>query len=364
MEIYLTDVVKQYPGSPTCAIEGLTLTIEGGKVTTLLGPSGCGKTTTLRCIAGFEGINGGTLRFGETVVSDAGRIIVEPSKRNFGMVFQSYALWPHMTVMQNIAYGLRARNWDKARIAGRVDKMLKMLELSHLGKRYPGELSGGQQQRVALGRALAYDPSVLLLDEPLANLDARLRDQMREEIRALYEQTGVTMVYVTHDQSEAAFLSDNVVVMNAGKIQQNSPPAELFDHPANSFVARFVSRSSVVPASEVRRIDGRLRVKTALGECDLCSDIPVDAESSLLVSPSAIDVLPRGTSAAAVTNKAALITDGEIVRIEQGDIAAICMVKVNDVHLKAHLPLESRFSRRMPVTLAIDPAKCQLIPGC
>src|SRR5437764_12982163 len=211
----------------------------------LLGPSGCGKTTTLRLIAGFVEPSAGEIAVGDRVVSSPSRTL-PPEQRNMSMIFQSYALWPHMTVTENVAYGLTLRKIDKATIAQKVRAILAVTKLDALAERYPGELSGGQQQRVALARALIVDPETLLLDEPLSNLDANLREEMRFEVRRLHDEYRYTTVYVTHDQSEAMTTADLIAVMNLGKIEQAGSPEEIYDRPRSEFVARFIGSSNVV----------------------------------------------------------------------------------------------------------------------
>ena len=227
------------------AVDDVSLLIEHGRVVCLLGPSGCGKTTTLRLIAGFLEPSAGEIRVGERVVSSPART-VPPERRNMSMIFQSYALWPHMTVAENVAYGLKLRKIDRDTVARKLESILTTTHLEQLADRYPGELSGGQQQRVALARALIVEPEILLLDEPLSNLDANLREEMRFEVRRLHDQYRYTTVYVTHDQSEAMTTADVIAVMNAGKIEQAGPPQDIYERPRSEFVARFIGNSNVV----------------------------------------------------------------------------------------------------------------------
>ncbi len=226
-------------------VDDVSLRIDHGKLVCLLGPSGCGKTTTLRLIAGFLEPSAGEIHVGDRVVSSPAKTL-PPEQRKMSMIFQSYALWPHMTVTENIVYGLRLRKLDRATIAKKLDVILKATKLEILAQRYPGELSGGQQQRVALARALIVEPETLLLDEPLSNLDANLREEMRFEIRRLHDQYRYTTVYVTHDQSEAMTTADLIAVMNAGRIDQLGSPEDIYDRPQSEFVARFIGASNVV----------------------------------------------------------------------------------------------------------------------
>jgi iron(III) transport system ATP-binding protein len=226
-------------------VDDVSLTIDHGQLVCLLGPSGCGKTTSLRLIAGFLEPTGGEIHVGDRVVSSKQRTL-PPEQRKMSMIFQSYALWPHMTVAENIVYGLRLRKMDRDTIARKLKTILDTTKLEPLAQRYPGELSGGQQQRVALARALIVEPETLLLDEPLSNLDANLREEMRFEIRRLHDEYRYTTVYVTHDQSEAMTTADLIAVMNGGKIDQLGTPEEIYDRPQSEFVARFIGASNVI----------------------------------------------------------------------------------------------------------------------
>jgi putative spermidine/putrescine transport system ATP-binding protein len=238
-----TGVTQSY--GDTVAVENLNLTIEEGKLTTLLGPSGCGKTTTLRMLAGYITPNAGTI-----MINGADATRLPPEKRNLGMVFQSYALFPHLTVADNVGFGLKLRKVPMAERREVVMRNLDLVGLAHLADRKPKALSGGQQQRVALARAIAIGPSLLLLDEPLSNLDARLRVQMRSEIRRIQSETGLTVVLVTHDQEEALEMSDTMVVMRAGKVMQTGAPADVFTRPANRFVADFLGYENFLTGSD------------------------------------------------------------------------------------------------------------------
>ena len=242
------------------AVDGASLEIGDGELFTLLGPSGCGKTTLLRLMAGFYTPDRGEIWFGERRVDG-----LRPYDRNIGMVFQNYALWPHMTVRANIAYGLTLRRLDRATIAERVAKGLDRVNLAGLELRYPGQLSGGQQQRVALARALVLNPDILLLDEPLSNLDAKIRVQVRAEIRTLQKDLGITTVYVTHDQEEALSLSDRVAVMRDGRVLQVAPPKELYERPAGRFVADFVGTNNFLGGTCREVTADRIGVETAIG---------------------------------------------------------------------------------------------------
>jgi iron(III) transport system ATP-binding protein len=229
------------------AVREVSLTVAPGEFVTLLGPSGCGKTTTLRCIAGLESPDAGEIRIdGQVVASRARGIHLPPEDRDIGMVFQSYAVWPHMTVFDNVAYGLRVRRVGRSDVQDRTTRALELVGLAHLADRYATKLSGGQRQRVALARAIVYRPKVILFDEPLSNLDAKLREQMRVELVRLQHDVGITSIYVTHDQSEALVMSDRVVVMHAGVIQQIGDPRTIYARPANAFVASFLGVANLL----------------------------------------------------------------------------------------------------------------------
>jgi putative spermidine/putrescine transport system ATP-binding protein len=249
----LTDVQKRF-GS-TVAVESFNLAAEQGEFVSFLGPSGCGKTTTLRMIAGFEQPSGGSITINGQDVT-----YVPPNKRNVGMVFQSYALFPNMTVADNIGFGLRVRKRPKDQIRKRVGELLDLINLPDKGGRYPYQLSGGQQQRVALARALAFEPQVLLLDEPLSALDAKIRVALRHEIRAIQRQLGITTVYVTHDQEEALSLSDRVVVMSEGRMEQVGTPFEIYNFPSTAFVASFVGTLNLLPGVVSEAATGGLTI--------------------------------------------------------------------------------------------------------
>ena len=255
--VAIQSLVKRYGGST--AVNGISLNIEHGEFISLLGPSGCGKTTTLKCLAGFEPIDDGRILFDGRDVAQ-----LPPEQRDIGMVFQNYALFPHMTVAGNLAFGLEMRAKPKAEITERVRAVLDLVQLGGLGARYPRELSGGQQQRVALARALVIEPKILLLDEPLANLDATLRDEMRTFIRDLQKRVGISTLYVTHDQAEAMTMSDRVVVMFGGQIAQVDTPEAVYDRPASAAVARFVGQANVV-AGRVVGANGERMIESPLG---------------------------------------------------------------------------------------------------
>ena len=252
MSISVQNLVKRF--DTQTVVHGISFEVVPGEFVSLLGPSGCGKTTTLRCIAGLEDANAGVIRIGDTVVSAPDdNVLVPAHERQIGMVFQSYAIWPHMTVSQNVGFPLSVRKLPAAEVNRQVEEALGIVGLGALKNRHPSQLSGGQQQRVALARAIVGRPKVLLFDEPLSNLDAKLREGTRAEIRRLQRELGVAAVYVTHDQEEALSMSDRVIVMDKGRIEQVGTPKELYRSPVNRFVADFVGRASFI---DVTRGDG------------------------------------------------------------------------------------------------------------
>jgi ABC-type Fe3+/spermidine/putrescine transport system ATPase subunit len=253
--------------SGTRVLKGVSLDVAPGEFVALLGSSGCGKTTLLRCVSGFVPVAAGAVRMGGRDITDA-----PPDRRDMAMVFQSYALWPHMTVAQNIGYGLRLRKKPRAEIARRVDDMLAMLKLEGLGARNVTQLSGGQRQRVALGRALAVDPQILLLDEPLSNLDARIREDVRHEIKALQRRLGITAIHVTHDREEAMVMADRIVILDAGTIAQQGPPEEVYNRPVSPFVASFMGANNAIRLDLSR---AGTRIKIAAGPHHRETELPV-----------------------------------------------------------------------------------------
>ena len=286
----LTNLTKTFPGGSR-AVDRVSLDIHDGEFLVLVGPSGCGKSTTLRMIAGLEEISGGEIRIGERVVN-----AVPPKDRNISMVFQNYALYPHMNVRKNLSFGLELRygggiveralrrvlkpgkaaslNRKRQTIVSRVERTAELLKISHLLARMPGQLSGGERQRVALGRAIVREPEVFLFDEPLSNLDAKLRVEMRRELKQLHRRLGTTMIYVTHDQVEAMTLGDRVAVMNQGRLQQAGPPLELYDRPANRFVASFLGSPSMNLLECVGDSSGSIRLQAAGAEVEVNDQQP------------------------------------------------------------------------------------------
>lgn len=302
--LILEDVTKTFEtpeGRLVTAVDHVSLSIGQGEFVTLLGPSGCGKTTTLRLIAGFE-------------FPDAGRILLDnrdianvaPNKREMAMVFQSYALFPHLSVYENIAYGLRLRRKRRDEIEQIVRETMALVNLSGLEHRRPAALSGGQQQRVALARALAVRPKVLLFDEPLSNLDAKLRLSLRTEIRQLQQRLGITSVYVTHDQAEAMSLSDRIVVMHNGRVEQVGAPTEVYQRPTNRFVADFIGRANFIPVHVEHLADGQARVR--LWEATLC----IPAHAGVSVGPATLMLRPEVVQVRAAAEGAVMHFAGRV----------------------------------------------------
>jgi len=268
--VSIEGLVKKY--GAFSAVDNIDVVIEPGELVVLLGPSGCGKTTTLRCVAGLEDVSEGRIRMGDEVVSSPGKS-APPESRAIGMVFQSYAVWPHMSVFENVAFGLRLKRLGRHEIESRVNHVLELVGLKGFGGRDISKLSGGQQQRVALARAIVVEPRVLLFDEPLSNLDAKLREHMRFEIRELQKRLGITSIYVTHDQQEAMIIADRIVLMSQGRIDQIGLPEELYRRPATRFGAEFVGLANVLPATVAG--EGRVRLN---GSVELaCATVGVRA---------------------------------------------------------------------------------------
>ncbi|RWI50281.1 MAG: ABC transporter ATP-binding protein [Mesorhizobium sp.] len=275
-DLEIVSLTKTYRTS--AVVDGASFDLDKGEMIAILGPSGCGKTTTLRMVAGFVTPTGGRILLRGKDIT-----MLPPNHRDMGMVFQSYALFPHMTVFDNIAFGLRAHGFPKAELPGRVKEFLELVGLGQLGKRYPRELSGGQQQRVAVARVLALRPQVLLFDEPLSNLDAKMRVQMRGEIRRLQKDSGISALFVTHDQEEAMVIADRIVVMNNGKIEQVGTPDEIYDRPRSTFVADFIGKTNLIGG---RIQDGRFVTSSGL-------PLQVDLEEGLKANGASISVSIR-----------------------------------------------------------------------
>ncbi len=289
LHVHFDRVQKSYDGEKL-VVKDLNLELSRGEFLTLLGPSGSGKTTCLMMLAGFETVTSGEIRINGQPINN-----VPPHKRNIGMVFQNYALFPHMTVEENIAYPLKVRKLDKAEIAKRVRGALEMVQMAEFGERMPAQLSGGQQQRIALARALVFEPELVLMDEPLGALDKQLREQMQFEIKRIHDNLGVTVVYVTHDQSEALTMSDRIAVFNDGIIQQLAPPDDLYERPENSFVAQFIGENNALRGKVEHIVDGVAMVRIDDGSLVRALPVKVDApgqETLLSVRPERVMLNP------------------------------------------------------------------------
>ena len=309
------------------AVDDVSLQIEEGEFVTLLGPSGCGKTTTLRMVAGFEFPTAGEILLDGKQINQ-----LPPHKRDMSMVFQSYAIFPHLTVFENIAYGLKVKRLPKAEITQRVDLVLDLVELPGFGARTPEQLSGGQQQRVALARALVMEPKVLLMDEPLSNLDAKLREQMRSEIRRIQQQIGITSIYVTHDQTEAMTMSDRIVVMNEGRIEQVGSPTEIYRQPSNRFVADFIGRANFVEGTVKGVENGRLTIETlgsTLNVTATSENFTVGQQVTLVIRPEMGIINPSsGAQVSGIVRQSAYLgsiveydieIDGQLISLVEND---------------------------------------------
>ena len=337
--VQLTDLRRLYGG--VAALDGLTLHIEPGEFVALLGPSGCGKTTALRCLAGLEDPDSGTITVGGADVTR-----VPTNKRDMGMVFQAYSLFPHMTARQNVEFGLELRKHDKSARRDRAAQMLELVGLSaHLDK-YAHQMSGGQQQRVALARALAIEPRVLLLDEPLSALDAKVRTQLRDEIRRIQLEVGTTTLFVTHDQEEALAVADRVGVMNAGRLEQIAPPAQLYSEPASPFVADFVGLTNRLSGTADGASARVLGASVPLLPGSATGDVVV------LVRPEAIRIAPAADGAAQVVSASFLGGHGRvIVRNEREELVTVQVgnAEVEQFHPGDRVRLSPRGDRALAV---------------
>ena len=299
MELVIEGLVKRF-GEKVLAVDNVSLEVGRGEFLVLLGPSGCGKTTTLRCVAGFEEPEQGRILIGGVAVTDTSRgVLVPPERRNLGMVFQSYAIWPHMTVFENVAYGLVVKRRSRAEVGRKVEEMLALVGLSGMESRPATALSGGQMQRVALARSLATEPRILLLDEPLSNLDAKLRASLRFELKEIQRKTGVTALYVTHDQAEAVVLGERIAVMNQGRVVQLADPLSLYNRPASTFVAEFTGATNILRGRLDRLEEGIAVVRMEGGlEVRCPADGAPSAGSAVALSlrPENLSVEPGGDS--------------------------------------------------------------------
>ena len=348
----LAGLTKRYGASPV--VKDITLAIDKGQLVCLLGPSGCGKTTTLRLVAGFLEPSEGEIRVGGRRISAPGGTEA-PERRNMSMIFQSYALWPHMTVFENIVYGLRLRNLPRGEIQRRADTMLAATRLSELAQRYPGALSGGQQQRVSLARALVIEPEILLLDEPLSNLDANLREEMRFEIRRLHDKFRYTTVYVTHDQAEAMTTANLIVVMNQGAIEQAGSPEEIYERPRTEFVARFIGGTNILKG----RWNGHDTVDCGHGLALRCGSGEFAGQGDTAVSIRHHDI---HLSTAAPAGTQANCTSGTVARqVYLGPHRDYLVTLAGGETLRAVTPVHVSAAEGQTVWLHFPPERCRAL---
>jgi iron(III) transport system ATP-binding protein len=358
MEIRIRGVSKHYnsEGKTIKALDEVDLTIPSHQIFTLLGPSGCGKTTLLRCIVGLESPDTGEISIGgEVVWSRQRNISIPPEKRDLGMVFQTYAIWPHMNVFDNVAYPLQVRGVDKALIRERVARTLHFVQLDGFENRPATKLSGGQQQRVALARALVGEPKVILFDEPLSNLDAKLREETRKELKAFLSKLAITAVYVTHDRVEALALSDAIAVMRAGRIVETGTPQKIYFDADTRFVADFIGRANLVKARVKSQAPERTVVECAMGTiaCER-RNFAVDADVTLCLRPEFIHLAPGEASGDNVVN-------GRVdSRVFVGE-AYECEIRVGDQLLLARIDPEAHLDVGDAVNFRLDPAHCLLV---
>jgi iron(III) transport system ATP-binding protein len=355
MSLTLSGLTKYY--GDRAAIQQLSLAVEDGEFVTLVGPSGCGKTTTLRILAGFISPDEGEVHLGGKLLSSPS-MSLPPNKRDMAMVFQSFANWPHMTIFKNITYGLRLRGVPKDEIETRYQEMVRLVDLPGLRDRYPSNLSGGQQQRVALARALIIHPRVLLLDEPLSNLDARLRERMREDLYEIQRRTGITFIYVTHDQNEALSMSDHVVVMQAGRIHQVGAPEVVYSKPRTSYVASFIANCNLLPARVVRsehdkgamvELDSGLRLNCAGGPA---FGLAPGTKTTVGLPPDrfSLTTVPTGNFLRGTVSKVFFLGSQRVYEIEAGDRT-----------IRVSAPSTShKFSPADAVFAIIDPGHCYM----
>lgn len=352
----LLNIVKKY--GKLAAVDDLSLEVKEGELLTLLGPSGCGKTTVLRSISGFVAVDSGDVFIGNRRVTD-----VLPEKRGIGLVFQNYALWPHMTVFQNLAFGLELKKMPKDKIKAKVEESLAMVKLEGHEDRYPRQLSGGQQQRVALARALVLEPDILLLDEPLSNLDALLREQMRFEIAQIHKQYGITTVYVTHDQTEAMVISDRIVVLDRGRMMQLGKPVDIYSRPANKFVAGFMGTTNFIHGKVADFYDDYMVVTTESGLSlyGKGSGLERGQEVDVAIRPENIDFMPASKTSSGKKNLN--VFDAKVVRASYVGELIDYQLEIKDSLIRAKGDVRRRLAEGETVKIHLDPDQLAVLRG-
>jgi iron(III) transport system ATP-binding protein len=346
-------------GQAVAAVAGIGFEIKAGAMATLLGPSGCGKTTTLRCLAGLERPDGGRIAIGGRIMADAAAgVFVPPQRRNLGMVFQSYAIWPHMTVLENVAYALEGRGLGKVERYKLAMAALASVRLADFAERPAPRLSGGQQQRVAIARALVGSPQALLFDEPLSNLDAKLRIEMRNELRRIQRATGLTSIYVTHDQAEALAISDLMIVMRDGRIVESGPPVDIYRRPRHVFTAQFLGATNLIAGTVTGMDAGLLAVTTALGRI-----FGIDPTGTL--SPGAnvvVSIRPEDLSTRATVAEPVNTIEGQMTFAAFAGAAVETELRCGDARVQCLLDCDADLTLGRTVTLRAKPEACLVLP--
>ncbi len=343
--LQVNQLIKQFANHQIPAVDDVSFQLTQGDILGLLGPSGCGKTTLLRMVAGFEQPSQGTIELGGDVVASSSQLL-PPEQRNTGMVFQDYALFPHLNIADNIAFGLNQKKFSKKDIKPRISEVLALVGLEGLEKRYPHQLSGGQQQRVALARALAPQPAIILLDEPLSNLDVQVRIRLRHEIRHILKATGITAIFVTHDQEEALAICDKIGVMSKGKIEQLGTPETIYTRPASRFVAEFVTQANFIPAKR----QGKLWT-TEIGQWELHSPPETVPEGDLMVRQEDIMLKPDDTAKVVISDRQFL-----------GREYRYCLRTPSGGQIHARTTLQTQLPIGTKVKLAIASQSAQVFP--